>query len=98
MLGNIMKTKEIKYNVKGRVQGVGFRFYTQKKAIDTGISGYVKNLPDGSVEVVASGSDSQLAEFKKHLETGPSMALVQSIEQQKQPVSKKRYRGFKIKY
>lgn len=92
-----METKEIKYIVRGRVQGVGFRFYTREKAIHTGISGYVKNLRDGSVEVVASGSDSQLSEFKKHIETGPSMAFVESVEQHLQPVSN-RYRGFKIKY
>ena len=46
--------------VQGNVQGVIYRFNTQKKALELGLKGYAKNLPDGSVEVVAEGSEEKL--------------------------------------
>lgn len=63
----------------GGVQGVGFRFFTYKKARSLGLTGYVRNLTDGSVEVVASGTASQLATFANFLQSGIPSATVKEI-------------------
>ena len=52
----------------GRVQGVGFRFTTEDVARDTGVTGWVKNLRDGRVEVVAEAEESVLKDFLSHIE------------------------------
>ncbi len=54
--------------VTGHVQSVGFRFFTLQEAGKIGIKGYVKNRPEGSVEVVAVGSDAQMAAFRNWLQ------------------------------
>ena len=56
-------TKQAHIYFSGEVQGVGFRFTARSVARDSGILGYVKNLDDGSVEVVAEGSDERLEDF-----------------------------------
>ncbi|MDD3726137.1 MAG: acylphosphatase [Candidatus Ratteibacteria bacterium] len=56
--------------VYGTVQGVGFRFYTRDIALKTGITGWVKNLRDGSVEIVAEGSKEEIQIFLKRLQDG----------------------------
>ncbi len=66
--------------VKGRVQGVWFRRYTQQVANELGIGGYVRNLPDGSVEVVASVPDEVWEEFLAALRKGPPLARVDEID------------------
>ncbi len=66
--------------VKGRVQGVWFRRYTQQVANELGIGGYVRNLPDGSVEVVASVPDEVWDEFLAALRKGPPLARVDEID------------------
>jgi acylphosphatase len=68
--------------VRGRVQGVGFRYFAQRAAFELGLIGYVRNLEDGSVEAYASGSAEQLARFAALLERGPRGALVQAIDEQ----------------
>ncbi len=50
-----MSKKAIILRVTGRVQGVGFRYYAQKKALELGVNGYVRNRPDGSVYIEAEG-------------------------------------------
>ncbi|MBI2130387.1 acylphosphatase [Candidatus Woesearchaeota archaeon] len=65
--------------VSGRVQGVFFRANTSKKANELGLKGYVKNMPDGNVEVVAQGSEEKLDEFIDFLRTGPGIAKVTDI-------------------
>ena len=71
--------KKQKIIVSGRVQGVGFRYYTQKQAARIGIRGYVKNLYNGNVEVYAAGTEEQLTLLKQYLKTGPSLSHVDSI-------------------
>ena len=63
--------------VKGRVQGVGYRAFAQKKALELGLSGYAENLPDGRVEVVAEGPKEALELFLHHLKQGPRLARVE---------------------
>jgi acylphosphatase len=66
--------------VKGRVQGVGFRWFTQSSALQLGITGWVRNLPNGDVEGEAEGSAPALARLRKLLEAGPSHAEVDGVE------------------
>jgi acylphosphatase len=65
--------------VKGRVQGVGFRFWAQRHAGELGLDGWVKNLPDRAVEVTAFGPPGVLDEFEQLLRQGPPGAYVQSV-------------------
>lgn len=66
--------------VKGRVQGVNFRYYTRSRARALGITGYVRNLPDGSVEVVARGSEPALQALLDWLHQGPPAARVREVQ------------------
>ena len=67
-----MKTVTMK--VTGRVQGVGFRLTTQMVAQELGITGTVKNNPDGSVSIVAQGEELPLEHFIKKIKASPSVA------------------------
>ena len=62
--------------VRGRVQGVGFRYYARSEALALGVSGYVRNLADGSVEVVAVGPTRSLRALIEGLERGPGTGRV----------------------
>ncbi|HUY79628.1 MAG TPA: acylphosphatase [Ktedonobacterales bacterium] len=65
--------------VVGRVQGVGYRFFAQRHASAQGLPGYVRNLPDGSVEVVAEGPRPALLRYLDALNQGPSGADVAQV-------------------
>lgn len=67
------------YKVSGVVQGVFFRASTQQQAQKLGLRGWVKNMPDGSVEAMACGDDVQLITFEKWLQQGPPMARVDRL-------------------
>ncbi|MCD6454282.1 MAG: acylphosphatase [Candidatus Aminicenantes bacterium] len=69
-----------RYYITGIVQGVGFRYFVKRKADLYGIAGWVRNLPDGRVEVFAQGDPEVLNEFEKELWKGPSLARVDNIE------------------
>jgi acylphosphatase len=66
--------------VHGRVQGVNFRYYTQQRARDLRLTGYVRNLWDGTVEVVAEGQHSDLEEMLAFLRVGPRAAFVTQVD------------------
>ncbi|MCS7058538.1 MAG: acylphosphatase [Meiothermus sp.] len=68
--------------VSGRVQGVGYRYFTRKKALELSLAGYAENLPDGRVEVVAEGEEADLELFLHHLRQGPREARVEHLEVQ----------------
>lgn len=68
------------YRVVGRVQGVGFRWWTRRTASDLGLGGWVRNEPDGSVVVHAIGAADVLDELEDMLRRGPSGALVDRVE------------------
>ncbi len=72
--------KRLEMNVRGRVQGVGYRAWTRRKAQQMGLKGYVKNLRDGSVEVVAEGKESKLKEFERECRRGSLTAKVKSAD------------------
>ncbi len=66
--------------VTGRVQGVGYRYFVARAARGLGLSGYVRNLPDGTVEVAASGDRAVLDSLVALLEEGPPGAIVESVK------------------
>ena len=73
------KTKRITLIVDGLVQGVGFRVFIIRKAKALGLCGWVRNLPDGSVEIEAQGSEELLDELLSHAKQGPPGAKVRSV-------------------
>lgn len=68
------------YLISGDVQGVGFRYFTQAAAASEGIYGWVRNLPDGRVEVQAEGEAESLERFDGRLRHGPRGARVDRVE------------------
>lgn len=68
--------KSYHVRVIGRVQGVGFRYYTLEQARSLGISGWVKNLPDGSVEITATGQEQDMNIFLENVKKGSSFSRV----------------------
>jgi acylphosphatase len=70
-----------KFRVRGRVQGVGFRWFVEREARALGISGWVRNNSDGSVEVLASGTQEQLFGLRSRLQQGPRAARVDNVEE-----------------
>ncbi len=67
------------YLVKGRVQGVGFRWFVQREAAEIGLRGWVRNTEDGHVEIVAAGSAEDLAELKIALHKGSRGSRVDAV-------------------
>jgi acylphosphatase len=82
--------------IKGYVQGVGFRYFVERKAGQYGLNGYVGNRGDGSVEVVCEGERGMVEEFIKDLKVGPSLAEVTdiSVDWYQKPEG---YKSFQIK-
>lgn len=68
-----------RYCVSGQVQGVFFRASARERARELGLSGWVRNLPDGRVEALAAGSVEALAEFESWLTHGPQQARVSGV-------------------
>jgi acylphosphatase len=66
--------------VSGRVQGVGFRWYTREEAMRRGLAGWVRNLPDGRVEAVFEGPPDRVASMLEWCRTGPRLAGVEGME------------------
>lgn len=70
---------EIKCQVTGLVQGVAYRTYVQESATTLGLVGYVKNLPDGTVQVVAQGEPEILKSFVEYLHEGSLLSVVEGV-------------------
>jgi acylphosphatase len=81
--------------VSGRVQGVFFRASTRDRARQLGLTGQASNLPDGRVEVIASGPEADLAALRRWLRDGPSQARVTSVECE--PCAEEAFEGFAIR-
>jgi acylphosphatase len=67
------------YMVRGRVQGVGFRWFVQREAAEIGLRGWVRNTTDGQVELIAAGSAQELAELKAALHRGSRGSRVDAV-------------------
>ena len=74
-----MQNKSIHILISGRVQGVGFRYFVLRKAEELQIKGWVKNTPDGKVEIEAEGGEEQLSTFIDWMKIGPQRAVVSII-------------------
>lgn len=87
----------IRYHIiiYGDVQGVGFRYFTRKNAFLYNINGWVRNKSDGTVEIDAEGSEPDMAEFIKVLESGNMNSSIESINIEKLP-DMKHYSSFNI--
>jgi acylphosphatase len=66
--------------VKGRVQGVGFRWFVREAALELELAGWVRNRPDGGVEIAADGDDVRIERFRVLLREGPPHAMVASVD------------------
>ena len=86
-----------RYTISGRVQGVAFRHYTVREAEKWGVSGTVKNLGNGDVEVFAQGDDLAIAQFESFLHIGPRSASVDRVER-KIMDDQAIFRGFDISW
>ncbi|MEM5799117.1 MAG: acylphosphatase [Candidatus Aenigmatarchaeota archaeon] len=87
--------KRIHAYISGRVQGVNFRWNTKLMADKLGIKGWVKNLPDGRVEIVAEGDDERIDVCLEYVKKGPLLAKVEKIEL-KEEVYKNEFKKFLI--
>lgn len=86
----------LKIVVSGTVQGVGFRYFTYREALKLGVTGYVLNLNDGRVEIVACGDEAQLSALMDWLKKGgPTTARVKDIVTT--PSSEAYFDGFSVR-
>jgi len=83
--------------VEGRVQGVGFRFFSQRISTTNNVNGFVRNLPDGNVEIEAEGENQNINNFIKSIRNDHPYARVLNIQQIEIPFTGK-YKSFQIKY
>ena len=82
--------------VDGVVQGVGFRFFTERLAGRYGVAGWVRNLPDGRVEIEVEGEEGVLHAFTEDVRRGPSHAHVTNVQVNRRPVTGQ-YKGFEVR-
>jgi acylphosphatase len=83
-----------RYLVRGRVQGVGYRYFVERAAYELGLTGYARNLEDGRVEVYAVGPPDRLSTLEGLLWKGPRLSNVRGVEELDAPLQK--YAGFHI--
>ncbi len=74
-------TEARRFLVRGRVQGVGFRWFVEREAHTLGVAGWVRNNSDSSVEILAMGSREQLSALRSRLRQGPRAARVDAVEE-----------------
>jgi acylphosphatase len=87
-----------RYVVSGIVHGVGYRYFSQRAAQRLHLSGYVKNLPDGRVEVYAIGPVDELSKLRSVLEKGPWGASVSEVAEEDAAIDANFSSGFAITY
>ena len=74
-----IRLKRVRARIRGRVQGVGFRYEARTRATSLGLAGWIRNAPDGSVEAVLEGEDDRVSDMVEWLGRGPSGARVDDI-------------------
>ncbi|HLH01492.1 MAG TPA: acylphosphatase [Bryobacteraceae bacterium] len=87
--------KAKRWIVRGRVQGVGFRYFVQSEARALGLNGWIRNLDSGEVEVYAAGDEKSLTELAGALHKGPRMAEVRGVDEREAEVD--RVAGFSVR-
>ncbi len=91
-----MAERCVRARISGRVQGVGFRWATQRAAVSLGARGYVRNLPDDRVEAVFEGNESIVDQALAFVRKGPAGALVTGVETESLPSAG--YTEFEIRH
>ncbi len=89
--------KRLEAVVYGRVQGVNFRYYTEQEARRLQVTGWVANQPDGSVRVVAEGTESQLAQMRQFLHRGSPAAYVDRVAEDWAEATGE-FKGFRVRW
>lgn len=84
-----------RFFVRGRVQGVGYRYFAQRAAVELGLDGYARNLADGRVEVYAFGPAEKLSDFSALLWKGPRFSDVRGVHEEE--AAHERWHGFLIR-
>jgi len=92
----VIGLKALRITLYGYVQGVGFRSYAKRHALALRISGYVRNMPDGTVQIVAEGDEMALEKYLKLVSRGPFMARVDRVETEEIPIAGRG--GFRIEF
>ncbi len=93
------ETRQAKrFFVTGIVQGVGFRYFAKRAAEWLGLTGYVRNLPDGRVELYAVGSPDQLRALRREVERGPLSANVEAVIEEPAELSAQFLQRFSIEH
>jgi acylphosphatase len=95
-VSNVPEVIAKRFVVSGRVQGVGFRVGTVEAAKARRLAGWVRNVPDGRVEIHAQGSIARIADFARWVESGPRWARVEGVESRDVPVESA-LEGFEIR-
>ncbi len=98
MSGSSDQTVQLIARVRGRVQGVGYRFFAQRVAVSLGLRGYVRNLPGGEVETVAQGPRASLEAYLRRLWEGPYGAQVDDVEARWEMADAGAFGGFSIRH
>jgi len=84
-----------RFRVRGRVQGVGYRYFVLRRAEALNLTGFARNLADGSVEVVAEGPEEGVKALEAQLREGPAFSKVETVEAE--PVAARADLGFHIR-
>ena len=79
-MGSTPSESAVHLSIQGRVQGVGFRFFAQDVAEELGLAGWVRNMPDGSVEAYAEGPRKALEAWISRLKEGPPLSRVEALQ------------------
>lgn len=85
------------FRIRGTVQGVGFRWFVARHAMALGLVGYARNLPDGSVEVVAAGTHEAIEQLAAELRRGPEFAKVDTVEKTEKALEANTLKSFDIR-
>ena len=88
--------KTIHIIVTGRVQGVGFRYFTVRCANNLGLRGWVRNLPDGGVEAVIQGQDDSIEQMIELLQKGPRASIVTDLKIEE--IEQEEFSGFTMRF
>ncbi|MCD6145176.1 MAG: acylphosphatase [Methanosarcinales archaeon] len=88
--------KTIHIIVTGRVQGVGFRYFTVRCANNLGLCGWVRNLPDGGVEAVIQGQDDSIEQMIELLQEGPGASIVTDLKIEE--IEQEEFSGFTMRF
>ena len=92
------ETSRLRIVVKGRVQGVGFRFFTQEQAARLKLSGFVRNLSNGDVELEAEGTADRLGQLVTVIRSGPVLSRVDALDVADLPLAGNSSSPFRVTY